>query len=255
MIDVHVSLGYWPFQPGARVTPAALEKLLRSESVREAWVSPVEAILAPDPGSWNRKLFSGLKKSEVLRPVGVVNPALGNWCEEVDNCLENPALRGIKIFPNYHSFATDDAKVAELADRLSDAGLPLIIQVRVEDERNQYPLMKVPGVKASQIKTLANARPQARIVCLGLYLREIRELLSGSDNVWADTAFAESFETIPQLLEHVPAERLLFGSHAPWFSLRSAILKVARSDVQARIRRRIGHQNALSLLKKPARIS
>ena len=80
-IDVHASLGFWPFQVFPDVPPAVLERRLLAEGVREAWVSPVEAILAPDPACWNRRLFARLKGRSCLRPVGVVNPLLADWRE------------------------------------------------------------------------------------------------------------------------------------------------------------------------------
>lgn len=250
-IDVHASLGYWPFQVFPEVSPSNLEGRFASEKVRAAWVSPVEAILAPDPAPWNRRLFGRLRRHSALRPVGIVNPMLANWRETLAECLALPGLPAVKAVPGYHGYPADDPALGELAESLTAAGRPLLLQVRVEDERNQYPLMKVPGADPEAILRLAQAHPHARIACLGLYLGQVCALLPRASNLWADLAFAEAFETLPRLLRDVPADRLLFGSHAPYFELRSAVLKLELAAVPAAVRRRIGEGNARALASGP----
>jgi predicted TIM-barrel fold metal-dependent hydrolase len=252
-IDVHASLGFWPFQVFPDVSPSVLERRFASEGVREAWVSPVEAILAPDPAPWNRRLFGRLKRWSCLRPVGGVNPMLANWRETLAECLAQPGLRAVKVFPSYHGYPADDPALGELADRLAAAGRPLLLQVRVDDERNQHPLLRVAGVDPEAILRLALGHPRARVACLGLALGQVCTLLPKAPNLWADLAFAEAFETLRRLLQDVPAERLLFGSHTPHFELRSAELKVALADVPAAVRRQVGAGNARRLAGTPRR--
>ena len=65
----------------------------------------------------------------------------------------------MRILPNYHQFALDDACADALMRELAERRLTLLLQMRIEDERSQYPLMKVPGVAVEAAVGLARRFP------------------------------------------------------------------------------------------------
>jgi len=54
---------------------------------------------------------------------------------------------------------------------------------------------------------------------------------------------------VAKLLQNVPAERLLFGSHLPLFHLESATLKLRESNLSPAQENAITHKNANRLLR------
>ena len=115
---------------------------------------------------------------------------------------------------------------------------------RVEDERNQYKRMKVPGVPLEQVIDLQNRFADETIVCLNTYFKEAVRLGEKTNRVCVDLSFAETFNTVDSLLDHVPADRILLGSHAPFLYTRSAVLKMKGAQVSNKLRTKIQTENA-----------
>lgn len=245
MIDINVSFGNWPFQRFNWSTPAGLVGHLRRQGIDMALVSPLEAVLAPDPLPCNRDLARKLRRFPELLPVPVVNPCLSNWREALEACGSSPVA--VKLFPNYHGYSPTDA--GELCDRLERESILPLIQMRIEDERGQHPLFKVPGVTVASIRELALAHPRLPFLCLAAYRHEAVELAESADNIYIDIAFTECLDTLPTLLNSLPAERLCFGSQTPFLYTRAAVSKV-EALVDQSARRKIAHDNACRLFPR-----
>ena len=61
---------------------------------------------------------------------------------------------------------------------------------------------------------------------MSAYLTEIKELAAAGPQLYFDIAFAETMNTMQRLTESVAADRLLFGTHTPFFYPEAAISKV-----------------------------
>jgi uncharacterized protein len=65
-----------------------------------------------------------------------------------------------------------------------------------------------------------------------------------------ELSHVERLRTVASLLAEVPAERILFGTHAPFLTPRAAVMKLEAPYVPAPARRAIGSSNALAILKR-----
>lgn len=252
LIDVNCSLGWWPFQRFRQDTAGKLARHLASEGVSRALVSAVENVLYPDPHVYNRLLLKKLKPYPGLVPIMVLNPSLSHWQECLDAYDAAETGHAVKILPNYHRYSLDAPCVAALMEALArKPKRVLIVQMRVEDERNQYPPMKIPGVSVEEIIALANRFPKVRIVCLCSYRREAASLVKETENVYVDTAFLEFLNTLRFVTDKIPAGRLLFGSNTPILYTRSNIMKVRCAEIPRRDLRAISSANARRLFRLP----
>ena len=125
----------------------------------------------------------------------------------------------------------------------------LIIQMRLGDERNQYPLLKVAGVDYKEIIKLANRFPEIPIICLCPYMREAILLVKETRNIYIDISFIETVNTVTALLKEIPATRILFGSHTPFLYTRSAIMKIKSAENSEKDLNAIMFNNAHCLLE------
>lgn len=249
LIDVNCWMGFWPFQVFPRLSAARLAAHLAARGVSRAFVSPIESVLCPDPHAPSRKLPGKLRAQPSLVPVPVLDPSLGNWRECLDEYAAAGLGRAVKIIPNYHRYELDAPCVEKLVRALS--GRParlLMIQMRLEDERHQYPLMKVPGVPADAIIALAKRHPHLRVLCLGPYPGEAERLVGETNNIWIDIAFLEYANTLKHFLKKMPCDRILFGSHTPFLYTRAAVMKIERAEIPRKDLRAIASGNALRLL-------
>ncbi len=248
IVDVHAWLGLWPFQRFAVRAPAALQRHLAREGISAAWVSAVESVLHPDPDACDGVLARRLAGREGLHFVKTVNPLLGGSLERLGQWVGARGVRAVKIVPNYHRCELTHPAVAALMQQVRRRRLVLLVQMRLEDERNQCPLMPVPGVPWKAVARLARSWPGVPIVALGAYLHEARRLARAGANLHVDLSFLEAPDTLAAALEHIPARQIVFGSHTPFFTTRSAVMKLAAADVPARVLRAVAGGNAARLL-------
>ena len=255
LIDTNVSLSRWP---GRRLpldeTPALVARL-RSQGVKQAWAGSFDALLHKDIASVNARLAEDCRKHGrgLLVPFGSVNPVLPAWEDDLRRCHEEHKMPGIRLHPNYQGYKLGDPAFAKLLDLASERGLIVQLAVAMEDERTQHPLMRAPHVDVAPLLSLLAGRSNSRIVLLN-WSRGVSSALaaklSAAGQVHFDIATLEGVGGVANLLKQVPAERVVFGSHAPFFYLESALLKLresALSDAQAKA---IREGNARGLLGK-----
>jgi predicted TIM-barrel fold metal-dependent hydrolase len=257
IIDVNVSLSRWPFRRlPCDELPRLLDKL-RECSVTEAWAGSFDGVFHKDIGGVNARLADDCRKSQrvLLRPFGSVNPMLPDWREDLRRCHEDYHMPGIRLHPAYHGYCLDDPVFTELLTLAQRRGLIVQLVVRIEDPRMQHPLMRVPDVDTKPLPGLLAARPDLRLVLLGalgtVRGESTRQLIRAGE-VYFEISMLEGVGGISRLLSQVPGDRILFGSHCPFFILESAILKLKESELLRARANAITHQNARRLLKTPA---
>ena len=251
LIDVNCWLGFWPFQMFPQLSAARLARHLSARGVSKAFVSPIESVLCPDPHVPSRQLLGKLKAQPNLIPVPVLDPSLTSWQECLNEYIEAGHGQALKIIPNYHRYELDAPCVESLAKVLS--GRPrsvLMIQMRVEDERHQYPLMKVPGVSVAAVIAFARRHADVRILCLCSYLKEAEQMVGQAKNIWVDTALIEYANTLKHALNLIPGNRMLFGSHTPFLYTRASIMKLECAEIPGKDLTAIASGNARQLLSQ-----
>lgn len=236
LIDVSTAVGRWPFCQTQSITPARLSSLLKRAGVDLALTSSLEAVFHEDPDEDNRLLWRQLRGHKRLVAVPVVNPRVADWRDVVARWA--PKAPAVKILPSYHAYSLADANVDALAAELVRRRRPLMVQIRMEDERVQAPAFRVPPV------------PVADIVALSAYRQEAVDLLAQAPRVWVDVSMLDGMDTVGAAVRQnrAFAGRLMLGSHSPLYYTQSAVLKVQTAEVTAAVRQAILGGTARKLL-------
>jgi hypothetical protein len=241
LIDANVTLSRWPCRRLPLDETPALVARLRSQGVKQAWAGSFDGLLHKDIASVNARLAEDCRKNGrgLLVPFGSVNPVLPAWEDDLRRCQEEHKMPGIRLHPNYQGYKLDDPAFAKLLDLASEHGLIVQLVVTMEDERTQHSLMRVPHVDVAPLLALLASRSNSRIVLLN-WSRGVSSALaaklSTAGQVYFDVATLEGVGGVANLLKQVPVDRVVFGSHAPFFYLESAVLKLkesALSETQA----------------------
>jgi predicted TIM-barrel fold metal-dependent hydrolase len=244
LIDTHVHLGRWPFTFAPDYTAAQLAAHLRARGIHRALVSPLDAVLAPDPLPANRALFAAVRQFPALLPVPTVNPALAHWREQLDFAATGP-LRTIKLYPNYHNYRLDASRFDAFFAEVEKRKLKLIISVRIEDDRHRYFALRMKDVPVKQLAAFLKKYPKLHPLLTGPGLPNVRELAKlKCENFSADTSFMEWLDSLPALVREFPARRILFGSHAPFFITQASLAKLTTAKLSAANRAAISSGNA-----------
>ena len=258
LIDTNVSLSRWPCRRLPLDDTPALVAKLRSQGVKQAWAGSFDGLLHKDIASVNARLAEDFRKHGrgLLVPFGSVNPVLPAWEEDLRRCQEEHKMPGIRLHPNYQGYKLDDPVFARLLDEARARGLIVQLVVTMEDERTQHPLMRAPHVDVAPLVALLASRPDSRIVLLN-WSRGVSGAplakLSAAPQVHFDIATLEGVGGVANLLKQVPADRVVFGSYAPFFYFESALLKLKESALSESQLTSIRADNARRLLGLAAR--
>ena len=164
--------------------------------------------------------------------------------------LEGAAITSVKIKGAPHEFCNLPGIVEDVTDIVLNIKQ---VALKMEDVRTHHPLMKVPTVDVAPLEALIRRHPQARLIILngsGTVTPAAAANLTTLGQVYFDISHAEQVGALEQLVKVVPYERLLFGSHFPFFSLESALLKFRESELGGAVTSAIQSGNARALIGK-----
>lgn len=254
LIDTNVSLGRWPTRRLALDDTARLAAKLHAHGITEAWAGSFEGLLHRDLTGVNERLTDECHTHGhgLLRPFGSVNPKLPDWEEEVHRCQDLHHMAGIRLHPNYHGYKLDDPAFKQLLQLAAERGLIVQLAVMMEDRRMQSPWLNVAPVELSPLAPLVKALPKLKLVLLNAFQGTPVAFLTDlakAGNVYFDLGTIENVGGVANRWKEIPGERLVFGSHAPFFILESALLKVEESALPPETLQKITFGNAEGLAR------
>jgi len=234
VIDVNVNLFQWPFR---RLPYDAVDQLvdkLRSLGIQQAWAGSFEGLLHRDLDGVNARLAEACRRhgDGLLVPFGSVNPQLPDWEEDLRRCHETHGMPGFRLHPNYHGYTLEYSRIVRLFSLAANRKLLVQVAASMEDVRTQHPLVQVPDVDLAPLVELTRKFPNTDIVILNYRPKgAVFEQLAAAPNVRFEIARVEATDGIAQLMRSVGPNRVLFGTHAPFFIYESALIRVYESQL------------------------
>lgn len=245
LIDTNASLGPWPFSPVPDRTGPQLVAHLHENGIDRALVSHLGTVFLPDPMPANRKLFATVRRTPELLPVPTINPALAHWREQLSDCLAAGPVRAVKIYPNYHNYTLRHRNLAPFVEAVAAAGVRLIINARLEDERHKYFALRIKGVPVKELEAFLVKFSAHTFFLSGAYKPELEKLSATVSNFTAEIAFCEWMNTLEILTQKIPAQRLALGTCSPLMSTRAQVDKLRLAKLPAQALKAIGSENAV----------
>ena len=247
LIDCNIWLGDHPCRELPWHGTRAIADTLRARGVSEAWAGTFDSLLHKDLAAANARLAAECRTTKgLIKPAGAINPRLPNWQNDVDRCVQQHGMKAIRLIPNYHAYTLDDPLFGEVLTAAIHHGLLVQIAAQMEDERTQHPLLRAAPVNLKPLAAALQRQPEARVMVLNANRAMSMTALQNCP-VWLDVAMLEGVGGIESLLKDWPLEKLVFGSHAPFFYWDSAKLKLQESELTATQLAAITHGNASQL--------
>jgi hypothetical protein len=261
LIDTNVHLFQWPFRRLKYDRTEALVRKLRRHRIVQAWAGSFDALLQKQLDGVNRRLTDECRDrgDGMLIPIGSINPVWPDWEDDLRRCHKQYRMPGIRLYPAYHGYALDHPELLRLMGAAARRGLLVQIAIRMEDERVHHPAIMAPAVDVSPLPEVIVKVPDARVQLLNadtvFRSRSVRALIERTRTT-LDIAALEGDGGIGRLIANahptyrggVPVERLLFGTHAPFFPCESALLKLFESPLDRPQLDQIMFANARRLL-------
>lgn len=261
IIDTNINLFNWPFRALKYRDTRALVAKLKKHRVIEAWAGSFEALFAKDMNGVNERLANECRAQGAgfLVPFGSVNLAWPDWEEDIRRCHEVHHMPGIRIYPGYQPFDLDHPGMVRLLEMIAERGLLLQVVFGMEDPRVHHPIVSVgkvtfaPFVKA--VQGIRNVKVQL-LHFPGSNVGDDWSQFTAEANTFLDISRLEGNGAVARMIgtieglpsSRTPVERILFGSHAPFFPVETAILKLVESPLDASQLQAIMRGNARQLL-------
>ena len=251
-LDINMSLGNWPFRKLAVTDAAGLVALMDRHGIEQALVANLEGVLYKDTMPANEALEAQVRGHEArLIPQAVINPAFPGWERDLRGCTEGFGFRAVRLYPNYHGYGVGDECFDEFLTAAEELGLVVSVNVRMTDERMHHWHVKVPAIDLTPLPALAAAHGSVPIVINCANNNEVWALAEGirsCRNVFVEISHLEGPGAVTDLIELIGVERVLFGSHAPYFYADGPRLKLDEAGIEGEARRMIEEGNARRVL-------
>jgi len=263
IIDTNIHLLEYPFRRLKYGETIDLVKKLRKHRISQAWAGSFEALFHKNIDAVNLRLAEECKKygKGMLLPFGTVNIAWPDWEEDLRRCHEDHKMPGIRIYPIYQTFDFNHPDFLKLVQEVAKRKMILQIVGDVDDSRNIHPVVQLRGVSFEPIIDVMKKVPDAKVQLVYWNNRvggKVLERFIQETNVLLDTARIETNGGISRLIDGtpwggaakpVPVNRILFGSHAPYFPVEDNLLKLFESPLSMDQLQAIMNKNAKQFLK------
>lgn len=248
IIDANAYCGRWPFRRLSHPGAAGLKALMDRTGTDLAIVSPIA-------GAFYRDALTAVEEmveddgwdATRMKPVATVDPTYPGWDADLDAMVSRLGCVAVRVFPNYDSYRLYDEPAVALVGKAQTMGLPLIITMRMQDERSHHERMQVEAVSVEDVRFLLRTMPHGRYVLSNVTWGEVSslrvELGMADDAVW-EMSYKPPPYYIERAAQDLGVEHILYGSGAPLQYPESALTVVQQAHIDKCSRSTIFNGNA-----------
>ncbi len=236
LVDHNALVGPYPYRRLPDPTPERLLADLARLGIARAWVGHVRSIYYRDVAAGNDELLALLEPHRArLLPVPAVNPMYPAWEREVERARREgcPAVR---TYPAHYGFPSSGLAMRALAAACADAGLELVLTVRLEDARQRHHLDAAADLIGADVRAAVRAHAGVKLVVTNADRALVEEAHFGSTPAEAarirwDIAWlwGPPGDQVAALFRTVGRDRFVFGTHFPFRLPETALARLALS--------------------------
>ena len=258
-IDVSAFVGGYPYRHLDDPSPAWLLKQMDRLAIDQAWVAYLPALLYRDTGTATPELLRLLKPhKERLLPVPTLHPALPKWEDDLNSAAAAGAP-AIRVHPTWLGIDPAGGEMRVLAAAAGAAGMPILLQVRMEDLRQRHPLDQAGDLPTAAVRALVRSDAQVKLIIShaersfieevhwGLTPEESRRILWDIAWVWGPPE-----DHLALLIETMGIERFTLGTGMPLRIPDTPFARLDLLDLRNGQRQRILSGNLQAWREQPA---
>jgi hypothetical protein len=258
LLDIHASIGQWPFQHYNYNTCESLLGRMNKYGVNVSVISNLNGIFYKNTQSANEELYDDINSDKRFHdrfiPFGVINPIYAGWRDDLAVCSGKFGFKGIRLYPLYHDYELTDPLCIELVRSVRDAGMVAAFTLRMVDSRPRSWLDIEKEWALKDIITIIRSVPDAKYMILNVansteLSDEESALLQGAD-VLLDTS-GRAISNLGALLTKYGNHKFAFGTHSPildYVSGRLRIESLRKSEADEETKELLRSGNAMRML-------
>jgi uncharacterized protein len=233
LLDINASVGHWPFQHYNYNSCSTLLERMNRYGVNISVISNMNGVFYKNTQSANKELFAEVRSEKRFRdrfiPFAVINPIYAGWRNDLETCVSDYMMKGIRLYPLYHDYELTDPACLELVKRARDKNLVVALTLRMVDSRPRSWMDIQKEWALKDIIPVVKAVPDAKYMIVNVansteLTDEETTLLQGAD-VLIDTS-GRAISNLGVLLKKFGKNKFAFGTHSPILDYISGRLRI-----------------------------
>lgn len=245
-IDVNVLLGNWPYRKLYKAGLPNMKAYFEAEDVECGIVSSMSSMFYNDAFEGDEDLYEEVKGDKSFRMLLTLNPMMPGWKTDLEKGIKDFNVCGVKIFPGLHGYRLENDKCLEMVRTLEEKNLPLVIEHRMEDERNTY--LASPTLLDMDAYRVLVKKTTIPVVIQSIYTWEVASLsdiLDGQHNCYIDTSGLRGATfPIEEMLQSISVDCILYGTEYPMLCEKASSYIVDRAKISQEDKEKIFYKNA-----------
>lgn len=226
-MDFNCFSGNWPFHKVRYNTVEKIVQLHKRCGIEGGIVSSCEAIFYQDPYEAELSLSKELAGTGYYHAM-TLNPTLPAWKDALRRCVEELGVKAVRLVPGYHGYTLADDVMKEVCDSLQRYNLPLILTLRIEDERTTW-MINPRFIPVTEVKTFLETYADIPTLVANVRINESADLapvFGTRQNLFIDTSgFMRGLFPVDTAYPYVKGQ-MVFGSNAPMSEIQSLTILV-----------------------------
>ena len=252
LFDINTAIGHWPFRQVPNHSASQLRALLTAKGIGGAATVNTHGLFYLNCHDANVELAEAIADhAGFFVGVATLNPMYAAWERDLSDCREKLGLRALRLAPQYHGYRLDCPEALAIAKAASGLGMPVLVPHRVVDPRGRHWFDTEQTVDLPDVLALCEAVPEATVIVTEACFYA-NALLGEKGSVRYPNLYLElsrARDGMCKLPAEIAAERMVFGTGAPFKCVTPALLKLDLApELDEPARRRIGWGNGRKLL-------
>jgi len=253
-VDVNAFLGRYPYREVPGNSAESLLEAMDRVGTDQTWLSNLDAVFAKDPIAGNDVLYHTARDGTRFRPVPSIHPNLRDWVGTLKRASDNGAPC-VRCDPTFLGLDPAGAEVRAVAAACGEAGMPMLMAVRLEDIRQRHPDDRAPEIEPAHLRALIRSDRRLKLIVTHADRECIEQVHFGSTPgeaariLWDITwIWGPPEDHLALLLDTVGVERFGFGTGMPLRIPENSIAKLDLLDLDPATRNRIEASNLSEFL-------
>lgn len=246
-MDFNCYCGNWPFFRVRYNTIEKISELHKRCNIEGGFVSSVEAIFYQDPYEAELQLAKQLEGTPYMHAM-TLNPIIPGWKDDFNRAMKDLDIKAIRLMPGFHGYELSDLVLDEVCDLLRAHHLPLLLTLRIRDERTAW----IFSPRKLEVEEIANFLNKHKDITTVLGCARVGETIKlkpqfeSRSNLFTDVSgFKDGNYAIETVCENIGSEHIVYGSSAPLLEMQSTTIILDRAKLPEEARSNIFSGNKL----------
>lgn len=233
-MDFNCFAGNWPFFRLRNNTVEKIAACHRKCGISGGFLSSLEAIFYQDPYEAELELSRHLEGTPYMHAM-VLNPTLPGWQDDLKRAYEKLHIRAVRFVPGFQNYQLTDPCVEAVMDALRQYRLPLVVTMRMRDERTMW-MLQPKEIPVEELR--AFLEENADIPTLITHIRpgeteKLSDLFSARENLFVDNSgFKDGLFALDRLWNNTATGgHIVYGSGAPLMEMMATTLQVETGEL------------------------